>query len=141
MAERRVRLAAYALSVDNGAVLLAQISDHGDEAGWWTLPGGGLEFGEHPEAGVARELYEETGLAGPIISLLGVDSLLFPDTPDFPDEVHSVRIVYRVDARGEPTVTEVDGTVQEARWIPLSDLGQYPTVNLVDFALEQAGLR
>lgn len=138
--ERLVRLAAYALCVDSGSVLLAQISHRGDESGSWTLPGGGLEFGEHPESGLARELYEETGLTGEITGLVGVDSILFPDTPSFPGEVHSVRIVYSVNAAGHPAVTEIDGTVQDARWIPLTALADHRTVELVDFALQKAGI-
>jgi ADP-ribose pyrophosphatase YjhB (NUDIX family) len=40
--------------------------------GWWDVPGGFLEAGEHPEAGVRRELREETGLAVRVERLLGV---------------------------------------------------------------------
>ena len=42
--------------------------------GSWTLPGGGLDFGEDPEAGALRELGEETGLEGEVRGLLGVHS-------------------------------------------------------------------
>jgi 8-oxo-dGTP diphosphatase len=41
-------------------------------AGHWSLPGGTLEVGETLEAGVAREVVEETGLAvevGPVIDV------------------------------------------------------------------------
>ena len=46
-----------------------------------TLPGGGIDFGEHPEAGAIRELREETGLAGRIEELLAVDSMFRPARP------------------------------------------------------------
>jgi 8-oxo-dGTP diphosphatase len=41
-------------------------------AGEWSLPGGGLELGETLEAGVAREIEEETGLTvevGPVVDV------------------------------------------------------------------------
>lgn len=44
----------------------------------WGLPGGGLEYGEHPEAAVVREVWEETGLKVCIEKLLLVHSWL-PD--------------------------------------------------------------
>ena len=56
-------------------LLLCRLSDITERPGWWTLPGGGIDFGEHPEAGALRELHEETGLIGRIVELLAVDSL------------------------------------------------------------------
>jgi 8-oxo-dGTP pyrophosphatase MutT (NUDIX family) len=44
----------------------------------WGLPGGSLEYGEHPEAAVVREVWEETGLRICIERLLLVNSWL-PD--------------------------------------------------------------
>lgn len=40
----------------------------------WGLPGGGLEYGEHPEEAVVREVWEETGLNVRIEKLLLVDA-------------------------------------------------------------------
>lgn len=50
-------------------------------AGQWSLPGGALEVGEALEAGVAREIAEETGLTvdvGPVIEVF--DRILLDDT-------------------------------------------------------------
>ncbi|MBI4499388.1 MAG: NUDIX domain-containing protein [Chloroflexi bacterium] len=40
--------------------------------GAWDLPGGFLELGEHPDAGVVREVQEETGLTIRPRDLLGI---------------------------------------------------------------------
>jgi mutator protein MutT len=50
-------------------------------AGQWSLPGGALEIGETLEAGVAREMLEETGLeveVGPVIEVF--DRITFDAT-------------------------------------------------------------
>lgn len=39
--------------------------------GYWDVPGGFLEAGEHPEEGTKRELLEETGLEIRILGLIG----------------------------------------------------------------------
>lgn len=44
----------------------------------WGLPGGSLEYGEHPEEAVIREVWEETGLNVGVEKLLMVNSW----TPD-----------------------------------------------------------
>lgn len=52
----RVRVAAFGVCVNDGQVLLSRFAD-----GRWTLPGGGVDFGEDPHDGVIREVDEETG--------------------------------------------------------------------------------
>ncbi len=40
--------------------------------GYWDIPGGFLEAGEHPQDGVAREVVEETGLVVKPVEILGI---------------------------------------------------------------------
>lgn len=62
---------ASAIVVRDGKVLLARRAIEPFK-GWWDLPGGFLELGEHPEAGMVRELLEETGLTVRPAELLGI---------------------------------------------------------------------
>src|SRR5262249_11174567 len=73
------RVAAYCVVEDtDGRVLLTRLSPGELDVGLWTLPGGGIEFGEGPADAAVRELEEETGLAGRIVELLGIDSQVYP---------------------------------------------------------------
>ena len=47
--------------------------------GQWTLPGGGIEVGETLEAGIARELAEETGLIVDVGPIVDVFDRIVPD--------------------------------------------------------------
>lgn len=67
----RLRVGVFATIVDErGWVLLGHRRD-GDH---WGQPGGGLEAGETPWAGVVREVREETGLEVEVERLVGVYS-------------------------------------------------------------------
>jgi len=60
-----------AVIVDEGRVVLIK-RKYEPLAGQWSLPGGTLEIGESLEAGVAREMREETGLevaVGPVVDV------------------------------------------------------------------------
>ena len=120
-AGRRVRLAAYAVCLDDvGRILLVLVAGQVPAEGAWMLPGGGLEFGEDPEAGVLRELEEETGLGGRVESLLGVVSRTF-DAQAWADgdDVHNVSLLYLVRVDDGPLRDEVDGSTESCAWLPI----------------------
>ena len=73
-----VGVGAVVLTEDGRVVLVKR--GHEPLAGQWSLPGGMLELGETLEAGVAREILEETGLivdVGPLVELF--DRILLDD--------------------------------------------------------------
>lgn len=81
------RLAAYGVISRDERVLLCRVAAGYLGAGRWTLPGGGLEFGEAPEAAAVRELEEETGLVARVSGSPEVSS----ETGTWPIGSESVR--------------------------------------------------
>lgn len=142
MTEPRTRLAAYALCVDDGRILLCRIARGYPGAGRWTLPGGGVAFGEAPTDTCLRELAEETGLAGTIRGLALVHSAAGVNTAEHGGRPwHGVRIVYHVDAAaGEPRHEEEEST-DRAEWIELDRVRRLPLVDLVKAALDVVDAR
>jgi ADP-ribose pyrophosphatase YjhB (NUDIX family) len=138
---RVVRLGAYAVCVDGvGRLLLCRIAAGYPAVGLWTLPGGGVEFGEHPDTAVLRELGEETGLTGTIDGIVGVWSRHYRgDETASGKELHFLGVVYRVTpAATEPLVVEVGGSTDAVGWfdldtaagLDLGDLARYALANL-----------
>jgi 8-oxo-dGTP diphosphatase len=126
------RIAAYGLVTDNDRLLLCRLSDQVPEAGRWTLPGGGIEFGEHPEEAMVREVEEETGLIVAPVSLAGINSF----THDVPDRAfHGIRIIYLAKPIGGALRNEKDGTTDLCQWHRIDTLGKLPVVDLVEAAL------
>lgn len=126
------RISAYGLVTDHDHLLLCRLSDRVPEAGMWTLPGGGIEFGEHPEQAMVREVEEETGLIVAPVSLAGINSF----THDVPDRgFHGIRIIYRARPIGGALRNEKDGTTDLCQWHRIDMLGKLPIVDLVEGAL------
>ena len=137
---QRTRIAAYAWCEAEDAVLLCRIASGYPDPGAWTLPGGGLDFGENPADGVLRELREETGLGGQIDGLLGITSgILEPDVTVSGHRLHIVGIVYRVTPEEDEPRDESDGSTDHAEWIPFERLDELPLVDLVTAARAWAG--
>jgi ADP-ribose pyrophosphatase YjhB (NUDIX family) len=121
--ERFQRIGAYAVIRDGDRVLLTKLSRNAFK-GRWTLPGGGLEFGERPSDAVVREVHEETGLTVRVEELLDADAELYRAVGRVGlYEAHAVRFLYRVTVLGgDLHVVEVGGTTDEARWWPADAL-------------------
>jgi 8-oxo-dGTP diphosphatase len=134
------RLAAYAVCIEGGRVLLAHyMSPTGGSN--WTLPGGRVEHGEDPFDAVTREVAEETGCDAVVERLLGVDSRVIPaaechDPGPLPHQ--NVGIFYRVRITGGQLRPEPNGETSESVWTPIPDVAQLRRSSLVDVGLALA---
>jgi len=134
------RVAAYNLCVDtDDRLLLVRLSERTEAPGSWTLPGGGVEFGEHPEAAALRELHEETGLVGVTAGLLAVDSAHRPARQGEHDlAYHAIRIIYRTTIVGGVLAHEADGSTDEAAWCTREDLATMRLVSTSELGVRLA---
>jgi len=139
----RTRLGGYALCTDDeGRVLLARLSVIEIDVGAWTLPGGGVEFGEHPDHAVVRELEEETGLVGEIESVAGVFSHVYRQSRAAEgSDLHFLGILYHVRLVGGDLRDEVGGTTDAARWFSRAELDDVRLVEIARFGVELAFAR
>lgn len=129
------RVAAYAVVLDRDArLLLCRLSADELYPGWWTLPGGGIDFGEDPRQAALRELTEETGLTGEIESLAGVESFARPDLADQggPLRFQAIQIIYRVRLTGGHLRDETNGSTDRAAWFTRAELDTLPLVGLAE---------
>lgn len=137
-----MRVAAYAVVTDDdGRLLLARWIEGRRVA--WTMPGGGLEPGEDPQAAVRRELREETGYSVKVGELLGIHSRVIPASQrvnDSDQPLHTLRIVYRASVSGGRLRYETDGSTDMAAWFTLASVAELQRVKLVDISLRMAGL-
>jgi ADP-ribose pyrophosphatase YjhB (NUDIX family) len=136
------RVGVYALIRRGDAVLLTRISERGFHSGSWTLPGGGLDHGESPREGLAREVREECGVDCEVGDVLDVHDLHFGGVAPSGrfEDFHGVHLLFRatVPPGAEPRVAEVDGTTDAVEWVPLADLGgdRRPVLDVVRAALD-----
>lgn len=139
-AGRRTRVSAHGLCVEGDGLLLVRLSSRLADAGRWTLPGGGLDWGEHPAEALRRELYEETGLTGEVGAIAGVFSDTFRVGPTRQgDELHFLSVVYEITPSAGDLVHEADGSTDRAAWVPFAEVGGLPLVPLARYGLELLG--
>lgn len=97
------------VEAETGRVLLARraVEPFKDA---WDIPGGFLESGEHPEAGVVRELREETGLVVAVTRFVGV----YMDTYGPPPSEDTLNFYY--ECRVISGTLGADDDVSEIGW-------------------------
>jgi 8-oxo-dGTP diphosphatase len=130
------RLAAYGVIRREGRILLCRVAPGNVGEGLWTLPGGGLSFGESPEAAAVREVEEETGF----VARIAGPPVIHSDTGEWPFSAgpvryHTVRFVYPMEIVGGTERREEDGSTDEVGWFRLEDLAAMRLGDLVSRAL------
>lgn len=84
----------------------------------WSLPKGHLEGGESPEQAAIREVQEETGIRGRVVTKLGVIDFWFVADSH---RVHKTVHHFLLEAvSGE--LSNADVEVDDVAWVPLGDL-------------------
>ena len=132
----RRRVGAYGVCRDgHGRVLLARGSALSGFPGVWSLPGGGVEQGEHPDRTVVREFLEETGLTVTVAQLRSAlsDVVVLADR----QPQHNDRLVYDVRVDGGALRAETGGTTDRVDWAGPDELARWP---LMAFTARALGL-
>lgn len=117
------RPSAYALITKQDEVLLSLWES--SISSFWTLPGGGIEFDEQPEAACIREVWEETGYNVALTRYLSTSTHVIPTEKRVPGQylpLQILRILYTADIISGTLRPEVGGSSTDAAWIPISQL-------------------
>lgn len=131
------RVGAYAIVTDESdRILLCRIAPGYPAEDLWTLPGGGVDHGEHPDDAVLRELSEETGLVGTREAVVSVWSGYIPKPASRPGPLHWIAILYRVSAPAAELRVEVGGSTAACAWFTLDEASALDHVDLVDAAID-----
>ena len=138
---KRQRVAAYALMRRGDEVLLARLSPHIAFKGW-TLPGGGVDHGEHPRDALRREILEESGLHAEPGRILDVYSHHYTGArPDgLVEDYHAIGLIFDAEVlpgslEVEPHVLDVGGSTDLAAWVPVSEAASLPLSGAARLAL------
>ena len=125
---------AYACCRDpSGRLLLVRMA-RGLDRGRWTLPGGGIEWSEHPDAAVVRELEEETGISDVRgVQVAAIYSHTYRRTEQRP--YHYVGIIYEVSLGTLDLRCERDGSTDRCDWFTETEARALPLVPLAEFAV------
>lgn len=117
---RPQRVVVAAFLHDAGEVLLAKRpSTKAIAPGKFHLPGGHVEFGEHPADALARELREELAVEVRVGQPIWVFSYVW-------NTDHTVGVVYRVELLAERGQLRWDPSdLEVCVWVPESRLGEY----------------
>lgn len=127
------RPSVYAVIIKSGSLLVSKQFDSYD------LPGGGLDLGETPEAGVIRETKEETGLVVANPKLLAVRNSFFTPTHAKMDVYYQALMLYYTCeyVSGEFSIAGFDEHEKQyadmPEWLPLEQLDQIKPASTVDW--------
>lgn len=115
----------HAIVEDHGKLLLEKRSDHIMESGKWGLPSGFVDRDETLSQAVLRELREETGLEGKVVSLFRINS-----NPNRPHEDRQ-NIAFDFIVKPLRQVGKADEESSKVEWIPIDKL-----IPFEDFAFD-----
>ena len=98
-------------------VVMAKVK-RGFFTGHWTLPGGFVDYAEHPIEGAMREVLEELGISVQIASddLIQIAERIFTS-----EGIQFLSFTYRCEIRDQPTFTPKQDEIEEVRWFTIDE--------------------
>ena len=132
------RLAAYGLlTTDDGQILLTWFNGDTRAEPCWTMPGGGVEFDESIRDAVVREVLEETGYTVDVGHIVAEHHFTVPRTAVRRPFRSQCFLLAATITGGELGTTEVDGTTDFAKWVPIGEVvALQPRADIVDVAID-----
>jgi ADP-ribose pyrophosphatase YjhB (NUDIX family) len=108
---------------ERGEVLLGR-RNSAPFQGWWDIPGGFLEAGEHPDLGVRRELQEETGLEIDTLQFLGLFQDVYAEAGAEGEDLLGCYYIARLPEGASPIAND---DIESLRWfapqeVPIEDV-------------------
>jgi 8-oxo-dGTP diphosphatase len=134
------RVAAYAVIVDDqDRILLTWFNGEGRATPGWSLPGGGVDYGETVVDGLVREVHEEAGYDVEVGDPLTVSTYHGEVSALSGRPFRAVRILYAATiVGGELGTTEVGGSTDFAEWVPIDAVAEQPSrASIVDLAVSE----
>jgi 8-oxo-dGTP pyrophosphatase MutT (NUDIX family) len=104
-----------------GRWVMAAIRPAGKQPGVWALPKGIVDEGEKPDVTALREVAEETGARGRLVSKLGDVRYVYTWDGERIFKIVSFYLVRYSSGRLGDMPAEHAHEVAEARWLPLAD--------------------
>jgi 8-oxo-dGTP diphosphatase len=126
------RIAVYGLLVHAGQMLLCRVAPGHRGEGSWTLPGGGIKWGETFREALNRGFAEETSVD------TNQEGFAFESntTGELDTDVRNHQVVFSVTARpGQIPVAKTGGSTDKVEWIDLEVIGALPLSPLVERVL------
>lgn len=133
--KRRTILGAMGLAVNKDGKFLLTQRHQPDTPAWhlkWNIPGGGIEFGEDPEAALVREFYEELRVKPTLLHPLPipVNIVWYAKETGYDHDFHLLMLCYIVDI-GVQQVDISQDPEQETcdyRWFTLDEAKKVETL-------------
>lgn len=119
---------------ENNEILLLRRAQSDSFPGTWEFPGGGLDYDEHPEVSIEREVMEEAGL-----KIQAVKPISVITHKGHHDSVQVIRITYECKLIKTKQKIKLSPDHDSYRWVKIEELFSYKTRkdNLIYYVIEK----